>query len=1039
MSTRAQVTRTISTGLITRSLLLRLALALGIVLCFALLSRAGGPEHIAGTSYFLPTTSGQPLVWSQGLITYHTDQGDLSPILPGVAADALVADAWSQWTSVSTAAVAATRGGQLAEDVNGSNVIRNADGTITLPLDIQSGATATPVGIVYDYDGTVTDALLGAGAGNSSQCFFNAAFGGADNFSPSATLQHALVVLNGQCALLSAQTTDVEYRLVRVLGNVLGLGWSQVNPNVISGSPRPTSDDLAGFPVMHYLDPQNCLPITLCYPNPYQLTMDDAAAISRLYPVTAQNQPDFPGKQIFATTTGRIHGSVWFSDSWGNPTQAMEGVNVVARWIDPITGLPSRRYAASSVSGFLFTGNAGNPVTGFLDALGNAYSQWGSGDQSLEGFFDLAGLQFPDGTRGGQYQLTVEALDPLWAAGVESYVQAQVAPSGTFTPLVIGLTANGDIAQDIVMSRTAKPVPPWAASETWNAPAAIPPGGDWVGSLNGYGNVSYFSLPAQSNRTLSVSVTALDENGNAGTGKAQPVIGMWAASDPPGTPPPAFTPSAFNSTVFGETRLDAQVLISTSFLVGITDVRGDGRPDYRYHAHVLYADRVSPPRISARGGPVAVDGMGFAPGLIAAVGSSSTPLLAADASRIMLAAPALGDGAQSITITDPATGASSTLTNALTYGAASDDNLVLLQGANPATPVGTQATYPVITRVLAGDGVTPISGATVGWSATNGASLAACGGTSTCSVSSDESGMASTGVTPKASGVANITATLAPGVYTPAKSVTGTLLGTSLPTDLGINAPYFWVAQGATVSLPLTARVTSNGSPKSGSTVNFTMIAGSGTLSAPSATSDANGYATVTLTLTQITVNVQVNACLAPSNNPCRTVYGNIVLPSLETLQPVSGSVQAIPLGAIFQPLTVRVVDNFSPPNPVLGASVTFQSTVMRSPANSAAGNSGESSSGNPALPVILSATQATALTDANGLASIVPSIGTFNGALQVDVLVTAGTAGALNCVLDVFPVMPGGAVVSGQWSGVSGQWPVVSRAPSADVLTTNH
>jgi len=107
-------------------------MALGIVLLFALLSRAGGPEYIAGTSYFLPSTSGQPLVWSQGLITYYTDQGDLSPILPSASADALVADAWSQWTSVSSAAIAATNSGHLAEDVNGSNVIRNADGTITI-------------------------------------------------------------------------------------------------------------------------------------------------------------------------------------------------------------------------------------------------------------------------------------------------------------------------------------------------------------------------------------------------------------------------------------------------------------------------------------------------------------------------------------------------------------------------------------------------------------------------------------------------------------------------------------------------------------------------------------------------------------------------------------------------------------------------------------------------------------------------------------------------------------------------------------------
>ena len=58
---------------------------------------------------------------------------------------------------------------------------------------------------------------------------------------------------------------------MRVIGSVLGLGWSQVNPNVLTGSPPPTAADFAGFPVMHQTDPLNCIPITRCYAKPYQL------------------------------------------------------------------------------------------------------------------------------------------------------------------------------------------------------------------------------------------------------------------------------------------------------------------------------------------------------------------------------------------------------------------------------------------------------------------------------------------------------------------------------------------------------------------------------------------------------------------------------------------------------------------------------------------------------------------------------------------------------------------------------------------------
>ncbi len=158
-------------------------------------------------------------------------------------------------------------------------------------------SNATPVGIVYDQDGSVTDALLGAGAGGASQCFTNAVFGGNDNYSSFGTYQHALIVINGECAQQSSQLTEVEYRLVRVIGSVLGLGWSQLNLNVQTGSPTATSDDYLGFPVMHFSDAANCVPITRCYANPYRISMDDAAAISRLYPVTTQNVSSFPASR----------------------------------------------------------------------------------------------------------------------------------------------------------------------------------------------------------------------------------------------------------------------------------------------------------------------------------------------------------------------------------------------------------------------------------------------------------------------------------------------------------------------------------------------------------------------------------------------------------------------------------------------------------------------------------------------------------------------------------------------------------------------
>ncbi|MGA7400868.1 MAG: hypothetical protein WCC99_09230 [Candidatus Sulfotelmatobacter sp.] len=965
---------------------------LTLVLSFVGTTRAGGPEYVAGSSYFNASTMGQPLTWSQGQVNYYTDQGDLSPILPNSAANALVANAFLQWTSVPTAAVVANAAGQLAEDVNGGNIVVDSNGIVTAPADVTSAATQTPVGIVYDYDGSVTDALLGSGAGEPSQCFENAVYGGVDNFGAGANFLHALIVINGQCAMQSSQLTDVEYRLVRVLGSVLGLGWSQLNLNVITGKPPATPDDFAGFPVMHYMDSANCVPITLCYANPYQLAPDDVASLSRLYPAAGKS-----------TATARIYGSVYFENHFGAPGQPMQGVNVFARWIDPSTGQPSHRYAASSVSGFLFTGNAGNPITGLADPLGNHYSEFGSSNQTLEGFFDLGGLPIPNGASTAQYQLSVEALDPLWSAGVCPYDFSQVAPSGTFAPIVVTVNAGGEFEQDIPMSSSGQAAPPWSATETWSAPATIPPAGDWIGSLSGYGDTGYFLIAAQANRTLSVAVTALDEAGVPTESKTAPVIGMWTLGDPQGTAPPVLTAAPFNAESFGMSRLDAQVLSANSFIVGIADLRGDGRPDYSYHAHVLYGDSVSPARIPVTGGPVTLQGIGFAPGLTVAVGKNNVPLLASNASQILVSAPAQGDGPQTITITDPVSGAFSIMTGVLTLGAAGTDEILLLRGGNPQTAVGTQAANPVTVQVVGSNGVSAVSGATIGWTTTNGATLSACGGISSCSAITDESGLASTWVTPTITGGTNITATLAPGVYNPAQSVTANLSATSSATAIAVTNPYLWIAYGASVSVPITARVVSSGTPQAGVTVNFVVTQGSGSLSSPSAVTNSNGYASVTLTVTNFGGSVQLSACVGPGNNPCQTVSGNAVAPALLNLQPVAGGGQVVS-GQGFQPLIVRVTDSSMPPNSVLGAGVLFQSIVLRPPGNDLTVVTGDATTTQTGMPVVLSANQSSMTSDANGLASFVPSLGSFSGLLEVEIQISAGASAALADVMESFP-----------------------------------
>jgi hypothetical protein len=968
----------------------RILTVAALLLCGAIASRAGGPAFVAGSGYN-PGVEGQPLIWANGSVQYFTDQGNLSPILTGAQADAFVATAFNIWTSISGVALTATQGGHLAEDVNGSNIETNGYGVVTAPADITPSATGTPVGIVYDYDGTVTDAILGEGAGDLEDCFTNAVYGSPDNFSTSGNIVHALVVINGVCAATSAQLPDVQYRLIRVLGRTVGLGWSQANVNVLTRNPPPTQADYAGFPVMHFTDPISCVPISICYGGifggalgnyTFTSAMDDMDSLARLYPGSAQ-------------TTGRIYGSVYFTDASGNEVQPMQGVNVVARLM--VSGQASGQYVATSVSGFLFCGNAGNIIDGYVDGNGLPYNRWGSDDPSLEGFFDLGQLMIPTGQTTAQYQLSVEALDPNWSMGVEPYAPTQVTPSGSFAPVVVTVQNGSNAEQDILMLQDEIAQTHPGSGSTYANPAALPQGGGWGSWISGYGSADFFQFTAQANRTASVAVTALDETGQPTETKLLPVIGIWELSDQSGDPAPASTPSAFNSTTFGMSRLDAQFNASEAFRLGVADFRGDGRPDYFYQASLLYSDTVTPARLSLTGGIATLNGIGFSPGLQVSVCSAISPdgscvgvsngsTLSASASQIEVAVPAGSqDGIVSIQVTDTVSGAFSQMISALTYGASATDLLLLLQGAEPATPVGAQAANAIRVRAVAADGVTPVSGATIAWSATNGLQFSACGGASACSVLSDEAGESSSWVTPTATGASTITIALAPASYSPPQAQQATVVASSSTLNLAAVTPTHWIAQSATMAVPLTVEaLNQSGAPQANVTVNFTITLGTASLSAASAITNGSGFATINANLTNLNAEVQVSACVAPNNSPCSiqpfTLYSTAS--SYWTLETVSGSSQFVLTGQPFQPLVMRVTDGSSADNPVMGVNVAFATTLARvSPENG--------------MPVLLgSPPPLVIVTDQKGLAFIVPSAGSV-GPCDVFIAVSAGPSTA--------------------------------------------
>jgi hypothetical protein len=545
----------------------------------------------------------------------------------------------------------------------------------------------------------------------------------------------------------------------------------------------------------------------------------------------------------------------------------------------------------------------------------------------------------------------------------------------------VTVTLGGDVQQDIVMPGSAVQSRLWYGPTSYASPAPLPSNANWAGILNSYGAVDFFQFTGQANRTLSVIVNALDESGNLSESKLLPVIGIWALLNPGQSPAPANTSSAFNTSYFSETRLDAQILQSTTFRLGIADFRGDGRPDYRYNARMLYGDSVLPARASVAGDTVlTIQGLGLQSDTQVETAGHPVPVLSSSATRLLVNTPPLLDGVYDFLLSDVNAGGSSNMTGVLTVGAGPSDQLKLVSGSNPATPVGGQAPSPFVVRVVTADGVTPVAGASVQFVASPTVAFSACGGGTNCTVLSDASGRASTFMTVLSTGVMTVTAKLAPATYPSPQWLVTTLFGTSSQLDLSLFTPRVWIAQGATLSLPLTARLLSSGAPVVGSVVNYQITQGIASLSVGSAQTDANGFATVNLQVSSANTGIQASICAAPNNSPCQTFNAFVVPVSSLQVQTVSGSLQIVQSGQGFQPVVIRVTDAATPSDPVLGANVLFQSYVGRVPQNEPIVWAGEAGISQPTMPIILAAPHSTIMSDVNGLASFPLSTAGISG-----------------------------------------------------------
>jgi hypothetical protein len=963
----------------------RLKSVIAVALCWlamAAMASAGGPRWVTGPPYF--STSGNPVVWYTNQPRYFTDPGDLSSYVDHAAADAIVAAAANVW-NVPTSSLVLTSGGTLDEHVSGDNVYPGANGLV-FPSDVQSDSyQSKQIAVIYDSDGSITDLLLGSGASDPGSCRQNAVTESVDSIVPAGYIQHALLVLNGRCTgPAPEQQLQMQYQLMRAFGRILGLGWSQVNDNVFTGSPAPTYFQALNWPIMHPID-IICGPYTYqCLPQPFTLRPDDLSALAMLYFIPQGQAP--AGKTDSLLHAQEISGTLYF------PTgQGMQGVNVVARRWHQYWAAPEAWESVSSVSGFRFKGSNDNPVSG---PLASTAVNGGSLSPQYEGYYDLRRIPMLDGNWQNDV-LDTEPINPLYTGqyAVGPYIANQVEPSGSSSQLVASVVGNYAIVGKNLSTNDAANrcggVPDGLESD----PAAISDKGWWTGTLCGYGHAAWSALTVKGDRSFTIEVTAQDAQGFATASKAMPVIGVWNATDATGTLPSiAAVPVAFNSEAIGMTAATVENSQPGMLRIAIADQRGDGRPDYAYQARVLYADSIVPANVDATGGVVTITGMGFRKGNVVTVNGVAATVSTWTENSIVATVPsshALGLTAAAtadVAVTDVVTGGTTTMTGALNY-AAPQPTLHLISAPSGSIFVGDTASSSFAVKLVSSDGTTPMPNQTVTFTAAGTVKFGACG-TLTCTVKTDASGSASTTVTALGTGTITLSAASAYGTQT-ASFTASARVRTVTPAT-----PVRYLAADAHVRWTQQVTLADNSASTAGVLVDWQVTSGAMSVSPVQSQANAQGIAQTAATAGPLAAGAQAAASSCAWTAVCATFTAQGVDPRDWHLEIVSGAGQSVGFADILAPVVLRVVDAAG--HSIAGATVQIHQTIdawqMPCPDR-----------GRCPIPPNDGAHVSSAVSDSDGIVTIVP-IQIAEAAEVTNIVAATGTQGFVSMSLQKQP-----------------------------------
>jgi hypothetical protein len=291
-------------------------------------------------------------------------------------------------------------------------------------------------------------------------------------------------------------------------------------------------------------------------------------------------------------------------------------------------------------------------------------------------------------------------------------------------------------------------------------------------------------------------------------------------------------------------------------------------------------------------------------------------------------------------------------------------------------------------KVLSADGVTPVVGEAVTFSTTSGTVQFSVCGVSTCTLTTDANGIASTVVTPQTLGTTTLQASGVDG------TVVATFTAAVRTQAVAAVQAVEYVAAGATVVWAPQVNVSDNFASTAGLLVAWQVDSGPIAVSPAQSLVSPGGIAQTTATVGPLASGAEALLAGCGWTTICANFTVEGVDPSNLRLVVVSGANQDIAVGGVFAPVVLRVTDMAS--HPVAGAVVQIDQTVD-------AWQPACPDRGRCPVPPVLASSQAAAVSDVNGLLSVVPqqisgSAGTTNLAAAT------GTQGFLSLTLQEQP-----------------------------------